>query len=213
MTTPHEKITGILLAGGRSTRMGQNKGMIPVGDRLLYQYPLRILESLCDEILVSTCIPLNMAEDHEQVCDEVPGIGPAGGIMTCLERSSHDLNIIVSYDMPLLHEDLFRLLLEHARKSGHEDRVRTRSSQLYDIILPEPPGGQPEPLCGLYRKSAVPTFRKLINQRNFAVHRICQQAHTLIVPVGPPMPFYHHRLFENVNSRTDLDSLPPQLLK
>jgi molybdopterin-guanine dinucleotide biosynthesis protein A len=249
MKTQHEKISGILLAGGRSTRMGRNKGMIRIGDLLMYQYPLRILESLCDEILISTCQPLTIEEDHEQVCDEVPGTGPAGGIMTCLQRSSHDLNIVVSYDMPLLHADLFRLLLENARipfpdqhpdelqkeKTGSgrdeqgsesytatdqryktmplKNRVRTRTGKQYDIILPEPPGSPPEPLCGIYRKSALPVFRKLTGQGTFAVHLICSQAHTLSVPVGPPMPFYHDRLFENVNSLSELDNLPGHLLK
>ena len=211
MTDTQEKITGILLAGGRSRRMGENKGLIPVGDRLLYQYPLRILESLCDEILVSTCTPLELEENYEQVCDEIPGTGPAGGILTCLERATHDLTVVVSWDMPLLHEALFRMLLDHARDPGHLERADTSSNPHYDIILPAPPDGRPEPLCGIYKKSAAAVFRQLLSQGTFAVHRIVRQAQTKIVPVGPPLPFYHDRLFENVNSREDLDSLRQRL--
>jgi len=66
------KITGILLAGGMSSRMGREKGRIKLGNRYLYEYPLQILETCCDEILISTC----------------------------LKHSSNELNVVLSYDMP-----------------------------------------------------------------------------------------------------------------
>ena len=55
MLSPKNKITGILLAGGMSQRMGKEKGIIRIGPKYLYQYGLEILENLCDEVLISTC--------------------------------------------------------------------------------------------------------------------------------------------------------------
>ena len=114
MKKPLPNITGILLAGGQSRRMGRDKGMIRIGKFLMYQYPLKVLESLCDEILISTCNPMEIEEDYEQVCDNIPGIGPIGGVATCLEKSSNDLNIILSYDLPLVNRGLFIELLKYS---------------------------------------------------------------------------------------------------
>ena len=96
-----EKTTGILLAGGLSKRMGLEKGLIRVGDSLLYQYPLRVLQSLSQKILISTCKKLDITESHEQVCDTIPGIGPMGGLYTCLKYSDTDPNLVVPYDPAL----------------------------------------------------------------------------------------------------------------
>jgi CTP:molybdopterin cytidylyltransferase MocA len=58
------KMTGILLAGGMNRRMGKEKGNIRIGDAYLYQYPLSVLEKLCDEVLISTCKKAVFQEQH-----------------------------------------------------------------------------------------------------------------------------------------------------
>lgn len=188
------RLTGILLAGGESRRMGHDKGMIRVGKLLMYQYPLRVLESLCDEILISTCKPMEIEEPYEQVCDEIAGIGPIGGIYTCLKRSSNELNIILSYDLPLLRPELFTELL--------------KSTENVDVVLPAIAPGKPEPLCGIYKKSTAALFEKMIGEKQYAIHRIVERANTTVIPVGPQMPFFHPDLFLNVNRITDLENLP-----
>ncbi|MCA1746803.1 MAG: molybdenum cofactor guanylyltransferase [Bacteroidales bacterium] len=192
------KITGILLAGGQSRRMGRDKGMIRIGKLLMYQYPLKVLESLCNEILISTCNPMEIEEEYEQVCDKIPGIGPIGGVVTCLERSSNDLNIILSYDLPLVNRELFIELLKY--------------SSPFDVILPAASPGRPEPLCGIYRKSAATSLQQMIDQGIFAMHKLIPRVSAKILPVGGSDPFYHDRLFKNINSESDLSGLPDQLL-
>jgi molybdopterin-guanine dinucleotide biosynthesis protein A len=234
MKVPQQKITGILLAGGQSSRMGQDKGMIRLGKFLMYQYPLRILESLCDEILISTCKPMNIKEDYEQVCDKIPGIGPIGGTVTCLEKSSNDLNIILSYDLPLINRELFVELLKYSKETTaianvliRDDETQgsktTRAGELpernraikphaFDIILPAASPDRPEPLCGIYRKSTIPFLYQMIDQGIFAMHKLIPQVRAKIIPVGKTDPFYHARLFKNINTESDLSGLPEQLL-
>ena len=101
MHSPKNKITGILLAGGMSHRMGKEKGFIRIGPKYLYQYALQVLDNLCDEVLISTCKEGLFLEKYPLVCDEIPGIGPMGGINTCLKQSSNEINVVLSYDMPL----------------------------------------------------------------------------------------------------------------
>jgi molybdopterin-guanine dinucleotide biosynthesis protein A len=243
MREPLPNITGILLAGGQSSRMGRDKGMIRIGKFLMYQYPLKVLESLCDEILISTCNPMEIEEDYEQVCDEIPGIGPIGGVVTCLEKSSNDLNIILSYDLPLVNRDLFTELLKYSgdpawsaadsapnndvsspksdmKLTGESlpDRNETfpegssKNSNHYNLILPAASPNRPEPLCGIYRKSTIPVLYQMIDQGIFAMHKLIPQVRAKILAVGAEDPFYHDRLFKNINTESDLSGLPEHLL-
>lgn len=178
--------------------MGRDKGMILIGKQLMYQYPLNVLESLCDEILISTCKPMEIEEEYEQVCDKVPGIGPIGGVVTCLERSSNDLNIILSYDLPLVNRELFIALLKY--------------SSPFDLILPAASPGRPEPLCGIYRKSTIPVMQQMIDLGIFAMHKLIPQVRAKILPVGTADSFFHDQFFKNINTESDLSGLPDQLL-
>ena len=193
MNQAGKKITGILLSGGKSSRMRKEKGNIRIGKQMMYQYPLGILESLCDEILISTCGQNYFEENHEQICDEIPDIGPIGGIYTCLKRSSYELNIILSYDLPLLNEELLRKLLIHAVK--------------YDVVLPAMIADRPEPLCGIYNKRIINVLRDQIDKKIYAVHKVLPFVNSNTILLNNAMSFYHPDLFLNINGEEDLDQL------
>ena len=188
------KISGILLAGGMSKRMGREKGILKVGERYLYQYPLGILESICDEILISTCKDFTLPVNHTMVCDEVTGLGPIGGIYTCIKRSSNDLNIILSYDLPLVNEGLLNHLIQE--------------SNAYDIVLPALQKERPEPLCGIYRKSVIGVLEDLIEENRYAVRYALPLVKSKTILVNDQMPFYLPDIFLNINNKSDLESLP-----
>lgn len=187
-------ITGILLAGGKSRRMGSEKGSLRIGSSLLYQFPLGVLEGLCDEILVSTCEGSAFQVDHQMVCDEVKGIGPLGGIYSCLKQSSTELNLVLSYDMPLVNESLFRLLISEPGE--------------YDIVLPGISEERPEPLCGLYNKSTASIMEEMISKKEFAVNHLLSRCHSKIVPISEQMECWQPDLFLNINSKEDLKRIP-----
>ena len=197
MQTSKIKMTGILLAGGKSKRMGREKGTLKIGHTLLYQYPLRILENLCDEILISTCREPLLTASHRMVCDEVEGIGPLGGIYSCLKQSSSELNLVLSYDMPLVNEALFRLLL--SRKEG------------YELVLPAMKGNPPEPLCGVYNRGVAGAIAQMIEEHDFQVNHLLKKCRSRIVPVSEDLECWHPDLFLNINSEKDLSHIPPGL--
>lgn len=197
MIASDKKITGILLAGGKSSRMGREKGFIMLGEKMLYQYPLRVLESLCDEILISTCKKMKIEEKHKQVCDDIPGLGPIGGISTCLKKSSSNVNIILSYDLPMVKKELLEELL--------------RSNTRHDVVLPAMKPGQIEPLCGIYKKEVGAVMQDQISKGIYAVHKVLPLLQSKIIQITPGMPFYHPDLFRNINAETDLKNLPPDL--
>jgi len=196
MNNNKSNITGILLAGGLSKRMGREKGTLKIGDNLLFQYPLKVLERICGEILISTCNDSTLPVDYPKVCDEVKGIGPMGGIYTCLKHSSNDLNIIISYDMPLVSDALINHLIGE--------------SESFDMVLPALTADRPEPLCGLYRKNCVGIFEKCIEQKVYAVHLAMALSKSNVVLIDEKMSFWNPRIFLNVNSEEDLEDLPKE---
>lgn len=197
MTEPTKiRTTGILFAGGESKRMGKEKGLIPVGDYLLYQYPLRVLESLTQTILISTCKAFDIKEAHEQVCDEIAGIGPMGGLYTCLKYSTTDLNLILPYDLPLVHSDLFHFLMPYAKE--------------FEVVVPAMESGKPEPLCGIYSKSVLPVIQEMIQEEDYTMHQLVKRVHSKIVQVDSSLSFFHERLFRNINTPTDLEDILPE---
>jgi molybdenum cofactor guanylyltransferase len=170
--------------------MGTEKGHLRIGDRLLYQLPLAVLENSCDEILVGTCRDSIIPVHHRVVCDEVKGIGPLGGIYSCLKGAANELSLVISYDMPLVNDALVTLLLHEAEG--------------YDLVLPAMEGRKPEPLCGLYRKSVIPLIKEMIRENDYAVHHLLMKCNSRIINISEKMECWHPDLFLNINSREDL---------
>jgi molybdenum cofactor guanylyltransferase len=195
MITTGSHITGILLAGGLSSRMGREKGLVRIGERYLYQYPLAVLTSLCKEILISTCGNLPVKESYPLVCDDIPGLGPLGGILTCLRRSSNETCIVLSYDLPAVSEELMRYLLNE--------------SIGYDAVFPAIRPGRPEPLCAVLRKSLIPELERMVMKGEYAVRNMIPLTNSRVLPIRDDLPFYHPGLFLNINREEDLERLPP----
>ena len=197
MINSGHKITGILLAGGMSSRMGREKGSLVIGGQMMYQYPLKALEALCDEILIAGSTPLPGNLPYPLSNDKISGIGPIAGIHTCLEHSSNNLNLVLSYDLPMANVGLLEYLVEQ--------------SDEWEMLVPAMRAGRPEPLCALYRKSMSTVFGSMIEKKDFAVHRAIPLARSRVLYIQPDMPFYKPDLFLNINCEEDLKSLPGSL--
>ena len=143
-------ISGIILSGGQSSRMGKEKGLCLLNGKPLIEYSFDLLKKFCSSIIISS-----NSNDYEYlgcqiVKDEIQGIGPAGGICSCLRASVNDENFIMSCDMPMLTDDLIRFLLSQKKD--------------FDALIPLF-NGFPEPLCAFYHKSCIPVFKKSIEKR------------------------------------------------
>jgi molybdopterin-guanine dinucleotide biosynthesis protein A len=199
MNINHQIITGIFLAGGMSKRMGLDKGKITIANRPLYKFGLEVLEQVCEKIIISTQDESNHFGNHEIVSDAIPGLGPIGGIFTCLKKSLTELNFVLSYDLPLVSKELLIFLLN---ESGD-----------YDIVVPCLQLDRLEPLCGIYRKSVTEKLDWAIQNKNYAVHSIFELVKFKTVQITREMPFYSPHLFLNINSPEDLEILKSILRK
>ena len=132
-----------ILAGGKSRRMGTDKGLVKLDGVALIERIARQVTSIAPEIFVVT----NRIDEYKQfgypvVADAFPGIGPLGGLYTALEHDQHDYTLILSCDMPFVNLDL---LLYMKDIIGRYDAVVPRLSS----------DAHPEPLRAIYHKRCM----------------------------------------------------------
>lgn len=134
--------TLLVLAGGRSRRMGQAKALLPVGSTTLIEWVAQRLAPEFQHLLVAARseVDLPPALRRYLVRDRYPGAGPLAGIEAGLGACHHDVLVAVACDMPAVTPALARALA--AAAAGH------------DAAVPRV-GGRPEPACAAYRRSAV----------------------------------------------------------
>ena len=182
---------GILLAGGPSSRMGKEKGEMLIHGIPMCQYPFRVLQELCGEILVSSCKTVSFPGKFFLVCDEIRGIGPLGGLFSCLKIATSELNLVLPWDMPGVTTQLMRLLLEKEKD--------------YDLLVPALGENSPEPLCGIYRRSVVRTIEEMISDKEYAVHKLMGRVKTKVIRIEEKDPVYRNDLFRNINTPEELE--------
>src|SRR5713226_697505 len=92
-------ITGCVLAGGKSTRMGQDKALLDWHGQTLLNHMVDLLRNVADPVHVA---------GRDELPDQLPGLGPLSGIATALEASSTDANLIVAVDLPHLTRNFLK---------------------------------------------------------------------------------------------------------
>ncbi len=160
------EISGFVLAGGRSSRLGRDKALLPWPPNLfaegnsqtLLQHSIARLESVCTT--VSICANRDDLPFAEAIIpDALPGSGPLGGIVAALEHSTTDWNLMLAVDLPVLPVEVLQALVACARPGQESEAASNlRSPQMVACILPEV-DGLPQPLCGLYHRVLVPGLR------------------------------------------------------
>jgi molybdopterin-guanine dinucleotide biosynthesis protein A len=131
----------IILAGGKSSRMGSNKSLLPVGDCSMIERIVSQVRGHFDETIISAANAEEYAFLNLPVAvDAEAGCGPLMGISAALARSTHDLNFVTTCDVPDIEMPFVRNMLRIAETADA------------DIVVPRHPDGKIEPLQAVYRK-------------------------------------------------------------
>jgi molybdopterin-guanine dinucleotide biosynthesis protein A len=184
------KPTGIILAGGKSSRMGQEKGLVQLGGKRLIDIAIQNLSMVCDTILISSNGDSFNDTGFQVIEDVKPGIGPMGGLYSALLYSETTLNLVLSVDLPFVNEGLFRHLIESSK--GYQAAVPWSGQEHY------------EPLCACYDLSILPLMEAHIKSGNYKLPDLFRQINMNPLPIEPHLPFYHEALFMNINTKDDL---------
>ena len=186
------KITGIVLAGGKSSRMGSDKSKLMIRGKTLIEYSIDALKPLCETIIISSNKDIYAYTGCEVWPDERPDGSPMIGIYSCLKRSPTEYNIILSCDMPLINTFLLEYLLENAMES--------------DITVPIHGDHLIEPLCGLYKKACIPVLKNFIDKGNFRLNECIRSTSHRLTMIDQTTNFSGH-IFSNINTMDDFQKL------
>lgn len=186
-----EKYSGILLAGGKSSRMGEDKAFLKYGGLFLYQYNLKILEQFSDNLIVSSSNKAFNQLKYLRVEDETPELGPIGGIYSSLKRIRYSNAIVLPCDLPFITIDIIDELIAN--------------SEGYDICIALNNSGQPEPLVGIYSTSILPKMEDLIKNGKYKIRDLLLEVKTNFLSLESTQ----QNTFQNVNYPEDYKSLPP----
>ncbi|GKS59113.1 hypothetical protein YTPLAS18_26400 [Nitrospira sp.] len=194
--TRYTDITALLVAGGQSRRMGQDKRFLEVGGRSLFGRALDVLEKVFNAVMISVAdaepIPDLHVQRHRVIEDLIPGCATLGGLYTGLGSVETEWMFAVACDMPLLNESLIRLLVERRNE--------------FDYVMPVLPNG-PQPLHACYRRTCLAALERRIRGRDFRIVGLleepslkgCLITEKEITCVDP-----HLLSFMNINTPADL---------
>lgn len=160
------KTSGIILAGGRSTRMGRDKTLMKINGETLIEKMVSELGQVVDEVIIASnhFNKYNLPGTIE-VPDLFTGTGPMGGIHAGLLKASHPYAFVVAADMPLFNSDLANFLINNVNKD-------------YDVVAPEIDGAW-EPLCAVYSQTCLKTIEEFLCAEIRNVYGLFERLRTL----------------------------------
>ncbi len=189
------EINGIVLAGGKSLRFGNDKVSEAIGSKSLLQQVIASLRFLDGEIIVVTSNehPISESIDHPKLrilTDVLPGKGPLGGIYTGLAASVTEYNLVVASDMPFLNEALLRHLI--------------KISEGYDIAVPRV-GKLVEPLHAIYARSCLDPMSEMMKEKRLSIYELFSRVRVRYMETAEIERFDpEHRSLFNINTKADL---------
>ena len=153
-----EGVTGVILAGGKSSRYGTNKAFAELHGVRLIERTVRVMGSVFPRLLLVTNSPAEYAYLHlPMVEDIIKGLGPLGGIYTGLEAIEDEDGFFVACDMPYLKENLIRYMASLRRD--------------YDAVVPRVKC-MIEPLHALYTKKCLFAIRESIRSHENQILKV-----------------------------------------
>ncbi len=188
-------VTGILLAGGKSRRMGEDKRFLQVGERTLFDRSLSVLRLLFRDVLIVIAQDSQPLETEVPVLrDLVPDCGSLGGLYTGLKQATTPFVFVVACDMPFLDP----------RTIGYFTDRRSEA----DIVIAKL-AGQVHPMHAVYGQPCLPVLEAMTAAHELKIQRILADPSLRIrliteSELGGIDP--EGRSFMNVNTLTDLES-------
>ncbi len=159
------KFTGIVLAGGFSSRFGTNKALAKIGSDKLIEHVVARIERLFEEVIIVTNDPLDyVGLGKTIVTDIVPHQGPLGGIYTGLFFSRHEYAFVVACDMPFINPDFVQFLVDNAHGN--------------DVVVPSF-DNKFEPLHAIYGRRCLGHMKSLLERDRRQVMEIFRRVKTL----------------------------------
>ena len=190
------EVSGIVLAGGKSRRLGRDKAVEPLGGEPLITRVLARLSRIAEHAVVvvneaARASVLPLGDSARAAVDLYPDSGSLGGIFTGLTAADAEWGVVVACDMPFLSVGLLEHML--TLRSGH------------DAVVPVLEG-RPEPTHAIYSKACLPHIERRLQASDLKIARFFDDVRVSYLPENEVDRWDpDHLSFFNVNTQEDLD--------
>ncbi len=185
-----------ILAGGKSSRMGIDKGLIELNGKTIVEHVIGVLKPLFNELIIVSNNPEYSKFGLPVIQDLIKDKGPAGGIYTVLNHTTTEHNFIVSCDMPFITSRAVEFVVE--------------ASKDYQITVPVYKQKY-EPLFAVYSKSCAQGWEEQMDKGVFKLQLIMNNFETRELNVDGNALF-NDDLFININTKEDLETAKRQFI-
>jgi molybdopterin-guanine dinucleotide biosynthesis protein A len=184
------KVTGVVLAGGKNSRMGLDKGLLMVQGKKIIERTIEAMNAAVDEIIIISNGNNYDYLGYKVYNDIIKDCGPMGGIFTALTYSKTDKNFVVSCDMPFISKYLVGFIVENS--DGCKIAIPQHNEKL-------------EPLCAVYDKSCRERFEVLLQRKELKLQDALR--HFKVKQISVPENISDGNCFENINTPAEYEKL------
>ncbi|HKF22909.1 MAG TPA: molybdenum cofactor guanylyltransferase [Candidatus Angelobacter sp.] len=188
----HDQLTGFVLAGGKSTRMGNDKAALSVGGKTLLDIALTTVRTVARQVTIVGSAEL-YGGHGPTIADIFPGCGPLGGIHTALSHTKTEFNLMLAVDTPFLSAKLLAYLAQRAFAS--------RMTVTAPVI-----NSYPQPLCAVYTHDFLSVAATALKAGDYKIVPLFPQGRTLLIEEAELARFaFTAEMFDNLNTPEDLE--------
>lgn len=191
---PAGELSGVILAGGKSSRFGDNKAFAKIEGQPLIERTVALFNQAFATVYIVTNEPAPYRHnDAKIIADIFPGCGPLGGIHAGLTASTTFANFVTACDMPFLNLGLIQLLANRLAD--------------YDLVLPRF-AGRLQPLCALYTKNCLPQIEAQLKIGNYKLADLIHSVNSIIIEEDEISSFgLSGETFVNINTQEEYAAL------
>jgi molybdenum cofactor guanylyltransferase len=179
---------GFVLVGGRSSRMGRDKALLPYKSKTLLEHIAEQVLRAAGNVTLIGDPALYAKFGYPVYADRISDCGPLGGIHTALSQAQGDWNLIVACDLPLVCLSQLQRILSATNDTG-------------ECVVPVLKNGMAQPLCAVYHRRCLPIMEQALMRHRLRMTDMIESLATIrVADLNPD-------LFHNVNSPADWEGM------
>jgi len=198
MSPTQETITGVILAGGQSRRMGQNKALMSLGGKRLVDRVVAVMREVFHDHLLVTNTPEVYADLGLPMARDVwPEKGSLGGVYSAIYHVPTPYCLVVACDMPFLNAAVLRYLMTQIAD--------------YDVIIPDVLD-ELQTLHAIYSKACLPPIERCLTANRLRIVGFFPEVRVRRVTASELQPYDPHLLaFQNLNTPEEFQAAEQRL--
>jgi molybdenum cofactor guanylyltransferase len=183
------RTTGIILAGGKSSRMGRNKALLELSGLKIIERIYKSIVHSCDDVIIISNSPDDYLFMELKIFKDIfPGLGPLAGIHSGLHNSKTENNLIISCDLPLISAEVITNIVKY--ESDKPVVIYQKKNRL-------------QYLCGIYRKACLAFLETSLKSNNLRVKDFINKIDLEVLDAEE----FPDEVFFNLNTIEDYETL------